>query len=226
MLVAIYANAFEPKDVYNYIDILRTIGTNSASRNSLIDLEKTISNITNHDINLSRTGQCNFSQFENTKENIGLEIGLFLNNLYYKSSPLTRSTEKVNNYAMFDSNENIMDIGTFTSFYKAYKKDIPIDFANFSTKFSNIACDIWSRIDENGNRDSQYWNSATDNYQSDNAWMLCKSNNCENLFALPYPKEMVLLTISFGCRKGTESVRYSSFVCEWVLRKAKLLNLS
>jgi len=40
-------------------------------------------------------------------------------------------------------------------------------------------------------------------------------------YNLPYSKELLLETISIGCSRRTESVRFSNFFCEYIARKVQ-----
>jgi hypothetical protein len=211
-------------DVLSTMDVLSAIGLKSCTH-QLIQLELSSEEIREHDFKLINEGSVGQCQHHKTVKNIVNRVKLYLDNMYYQHNVVTSSVQFLNGYHLFDSTANIMSMEDFRHLWELFVKNKQVPFRKFEDTFGQIACSNWSYINELGEKDKSNWDAPEDSFENENAWFICRTNNCNKLFALPYPKEVIIESIIFGCRNGKDSVRYSNFICEWVRRKAIQLNL-
>lgn len=91
--------------------------------------------------------------------------------------------------------------------------------------FSSEACTEWSKMDHHGEYYSGYWKYPEGTEERDNAFTLSRQQNLKELCKLPFANRLKWATVDMGCKNRMESVRYTNFVCVWVERKMKQMNL-
>ena len=131
------------------------------------------------------------------------------------NEPIIMNEEEiVNGYNLYNINDLLMDWDVFLSYVKIYLNSNKNDtWENFYEYCNKNCCSEWSKQDRCGECYGGFW--ITDRA---NAWSLSRTDNIKGLFELPYPQELIKLTIKIGCNNRMESVRYSNFLCEWIKR--------
>ena len=140
---------------------------------------------------------------------------------YYETKLIMKYAEEINGYKLYDTDSYIMDFELFEKLRQLLKSNEPMLKEEFETKFENIACSDWCKMDRYGECYGGFWKYPEDTEERKDAYNLSRKDNYNGLWLLPYPKKMILKTIEIGCKNRMESVRYSNFLCEWVTRVAK-----
>lgn len=130
----------------------------------------------------------------------------------------TINTEIVNGYQMYNGGE-VFDKKTFDKLLIIWNNNKQYTPEEFYDQYDSLACSDWSKMDRHGECYGGFWKYPEDSYEKANAYDLSRKDNGLALYQLPYPKEIVLKTIKYGCNNRHESVRYSNFLCEWIKRK-------
>lgn len=94
----------------------------------------------------------------------------------------------------------------------------------FKSKFENIACSDWAKMDKHGVCYGGYWKYPEGSEERENAWELSYNENCRALYDLPYPKNFILHTVKVGCNNRLESVPYTNLLCEYMKRQIDIMN--
>lgn len=133
--------------------------------------------------------------------------------------------ENVNGYKLYNTHKkDIFTEDMFMEYLEMWDDNKEMTLREFNKKFDDVSCSEWSKMDRHGECFGGYWKYPEGTYERKNAFSLCREDNMNGLYELPYPKEFVLMTVSMGCNTRLESVRYSNAVCEWYRRKRSLLN--
>lgn len=123
--------------------------------------------------------------------------------------------ENVNGYMLYNSEGEMFSKDDFYELKSIWENNKQYTYSEFYDKYNNSTCTEWHKFDRNG----EYYKGFYKTMDHDEAWKLTFEDNCLGLWELPYPKEVILKTISHSCSRGIESVRYCNFLCEWIKRK-------
>jgi hypothetical protein len=93
----------------------------------------------------------------------------------------------------------------------------------FIAAYQETACSDWAKMDRFGKCYGGFWESK-DQTIKDDAYNLSYDDNGLALWELPYPKHMILETISIGCAQRRESVPHTAVICDWMLQKHNAIN--
>lgn len=161
---------------------------------------------------------------ENVKENIKKEEEIFssLEKILFNNSDIQMNSNEIENgLKLFDidPNINVFDFHEFKKMSTMLKIPKTCLFEDWRLNMKATACTDWNKQDENGNSFGGPWKYPEGSYEKMNAWDLSFDKSCQLMFDLPFSKEALLHTIKFGCSDRNESVKYSNFLCIWVLRK-------
>lgn len=132
--------------------------------------------------------------------------------------------EEVNGYKLYNVNKNIISFDFYCELIEKWLNNKEYTFSEFFEIYDETACSEWSKQDRHGKCYSGFWDYPEGTYERDNAYTLSRNDNCQGLYDLPYPKEVIIETIKMGCSNRMESVRYSNFICEWLKRKMEQIN--
>lgn len=127
--------------------------------------------------------------------------------------------EVVNGYKLYKIDSNFMKRQDYTKLVEMWKSNKQYTYDEFTDIYDDTACSDWAKMDAHGGSFGGFWDYPEGTKEKENAWSLTREANGLALWNLPYPKEVVLKTIEFGCNSRMESVRYSNFMCEWLKRK-------
>jgi len=155
-------------------------------------------------------------EFESTNyEDVSAHEGHIQVPLYDKPVE-TSSTESVNGYNLYDSSGPLVTKDTFQRVVPLFlSKDPEMGYDEFKTRMKDTCCSDWGKMDANGEPfPKEFWNDDVEE-----PWNLTLDNNCEKMYALPFPKAFLLWTIKHGCDRREESVRDSNFLGVWFSRK-------
>lgn len=203
----------------------------SRSTDELVEMQNEISELHNKRL-IDLVGRCNLDMGQSYKSEYSevlsfLAKRIALLNPNFASNPQISHTENVNGYDLYDCDGCVFCYSDFTELQKLFvdNSENTMDFEEFYTKFNNIACSEWAKMNTTG--DDWYvgfWKAEEGSEERKNAWELTLKQNAKTLFDLPYSKTFLLKTIEHGCSSRRESVRYSNFLSVWVERKLKLMN--
>lgn len=132
---------------------------------------------------------------------------------------IMKKTEIVNGYHLYDVDKLIVSYDELIYLVKKWKEDKQYSFDEFYEKCDELACTEWNKM----NRKGKYF---TENCNEVHKWDSNRKDNFLALWELPYPKEVILETITIGCRNLRECVCYSNFICEWIKRKMEQLKFN
>jgi hypothetical protein len=150
---------------------------------------------------------------------------LLIDNFYekYDKEIIMYETEEVNGYKLYNCENNLLSVNYFNQMKELWfnneenkKYD---EYEDFEKWFTDNTCSDWAKQDEHGNCFGGFWDYPEGTYEKENAWDLTLKANSRALYDLPYPRAVIVETVSIGCSNRMESVRYSNFICEWVKRK-------
>lgn len=157
--------------------------------------------------------------------NISKKIGEITPQNYKYSQVIFKDNEIVNGYEINDRWKKLyIDYDVFLSFKEIWYDNTSMNYEEFQEEFSNNSCSEWAKIDKYGDYNAGYRNYPEDSYEYQNAWDLTLRDNIMALYNLPYPHKFILHTVSVCCNNHQESVAYSNFLCEWMVRKIYLMN--
>ena len=149
---------------------------------------------------------------------------------YYNTHIITTDKEEVNGYKLYECSIHLFSyedfLETMLEVENRIDKEYNIDFQKFFEKCDDKMCTEWAKMDRNGGSyEGVFWKAEEGSEEKMNAWNLTREDNIKGLWELPYSKTMIFKTIKIGCANRQESVRYSNFLCEWIMRmKDELYN--
>ncbi|ARF08209.1 hypothetical protein Catovirus_1_259 [Catovirus CTV1] len=114
--------------------------------------------------------------------------------------------EKVNGYYLYNIDKPLVTYDMYCNLVKLWKKNTKYDLIDFFELYDQKTCIEWCKQDRYGDHCSL-------------GFGVTKTDNCLGLYKLPYPHDVILESIDFGCNNRMECVRYSNFFCEWLKRK-------
>jgi hypothetical protein len=98
----------------------------------------------------------------------------------------------------------------------AHDDSLLLEYNSFWAAVRREACTEWNRMDETGEYFVGAWRAPEGSEERDNAFHLTFDRNVAALWALPYPKTVVLEALRLWCHEG---VAHTRIVCEWTRRK-------
>jgi hypothetical protein len=158
----------------------------------------------------------------------------FLQNPYYfhhVSPTILKEDEEENGFKLYNVDVNLYTYSSFKDLVQLMATPDSLDVSNLSDtgyklwnkKMSNVACSDWNKQDEHGVCYGGYWAEPKDSQEYKNAWHLSFERSCKCMWNLPFSQAILLKTIEIGCASRRESVRYSNFICVWIMRKLKAM---
>lgn len=126
---------------------------------------------------------------------------------------VTRHDEVVNGYKLYDYEGTFYSMKQMMEYVKEWNtvadsgKDMT--YEEFKDKIN--VCSDWGKMDEHGNSFGGFWLSPKGTPQYENAYTLSLKANLKALYDLPFPKKLLIQTVSMGCSMRRESVRDSNF---------------
>jgi hypothetical protein len=95
----------------------------------------------------------------------------------------------------------------------------------FIARLDDACCTEWSKQDAHGTSyGGSYWTAPEGSDDHKNAWNLTRTANFVALWKLPYSRRALLLAARIACRTRLDSVAFCCSLCEWTIRKAKLMD--
>ena len=156
---------------------------------------------------------------------------------YYQPLVLEK-TEEVNGYFLYDAGPlplfNKQDFDDLVAMYNGTWKDESDEEEDseeewtdeyFRKVFLSEACSDWCKMDDHGDYFQGFWRCPEGSIEKENAYELTRLHNLDQLCLLPFPNRLKWETIRIGCGNRMESVRYTNFMCVWLERKMKQMNL-
>jgi hypothetical protein len=126
---------------------------------------------------------------------------------------------KVNGYKRFRYNKSSSSWISFEYFLELeilYNEPNTMTEKEFLEKYDTTACHDWSKQNAHGVCFGGYWKYPEHTPEYKNAGTLTREANGKALYKLPYSHALIFETIRYGCSTRYESVRYTSFMCEYV----------
>lgn len=144
----------------------------------------------------------------------------------YNHDLIINNDEIVNGYELYkvEDGKPIMAKALYEELVQIWKKGEEMSFKEFYEYCNNEMCSDWSKMDKHGKYFEGYYDYPEGSNEREYAWNWTRRTNIVELFKLPYPLRLLLETIELGCSNRYESVRYSTFLCEWIRRKYSTLN--
>ena len=136
---------------------------------------------------------------------------------------LFNENEIINGYPIKQFIKFNIDCLDIILFKKIWDDCEELDYLQFSEIYDDIACSEWSKMDRYGTSFGGFWKFPEASEQHNNAWNLCREDNCRALYDLPYPKKFIIKTIKIGCSSRLESVPFSNYLCELMKRKVAII---
>lgn len=139
-------------------------------------------------------------------------------------TPITMDhKEEINGFKLYSYHTDVLSYDIYKELLKLSKLTKLWTYEEFEKEMRNNCCTDWYKQDIHGECYGGYWKYPKESEEYKNAWELSFKSACKSMWELPYPKEMLIYTIKLGCSNRMESVRYSNFLCEWVIRKEKAI---
>jgi hypothetical protein len=133
----------------------------------------------------------------------------------YREVILFNDREYANGYQLYNCKFNLFGICDFFELKKMYENNKPMTYEEFHSEYEKEACTEWAKMDEHGVSFGGFWESDDPEIKA-NAFNLSYETNCRKLYELPFSPKIKLWTVTFGCSRRQESVRWSNFWCEWI----------
>lgn len=154
----------------------------------------------------------------NTEKTNGMDLSK------YKEKLGMTYKEIANGYSLYNVEDNTQ-IFTVKDFLKLNKllfsEDINISYDEFVEILEDKCCTDWYKEDVNGECYGGYWAYPEGSYEKENARDLTFKSQCDGLWNLPYPKQMIIEMIEHACCRRIDNVRGVNCLCEWVKRKSR-----
>jgi hypothetical protein len=155
-------------------------------------------------------------------------LELLENPYYFKKQSFVQfqKNKKINGFDVHSFGATVENIFNYRYFKELLllmtTPDQMLNYNDWKKKMRASTCSDWNKQDEHGNSYGGYWEAPKESYEYKNAWDLTFKRNCQRMWNLPFSHAILLKTIEMGCKTRQESVRYSNFVCVWILKKLKL----
>ncbi len=130
----------------------------------------------------------------------------------------------VNGYKLYNVEETIQifKIRDFIQLNKLlFSEDINISYDEFVKILEDKFCSDWYKEDVNGECYGGYWEYPKGSYERENAYDLTFKSQCDGLWNLPYPKQMIIEMINHACCRRMDNVRGVNCLCEWIKQKSR-----
>jgi len=158
------------------------------------------------------------TKFDHTIELVTHRINDFVLPGYNLASVTTSQTETVNGFALFDADKDVVSADEYLRLLKLGEGKYT--YSEWTKAMEGVCCTEWHKMDANGESyGGPYWTADEDSDDYKFAWERTFEANCKAMWDLPFAKELLLETIRIGCDLGSESVRWSNWLCVWLARK-------
>lgn len=97
-------------------------------------------------------------------------------------------------------------------------------FAEFEKETDEEMCSDWAKMDQYGDCYGGYWKSE-DQAVKAKAYILSRYTNIWHLYQLPFPKRLLIASVSLGCSRRRESVEESNFYLVLFQKYAEIAGL-
>jgi len=143
--------------------------------------------------------------------------------IYRDNKLIFQDDEEINGYKLWKlKGEPILTFDYFKDICDEWDKE-DMSEQEFEEWLDKNLCTDWAKMDRNGKSFAGFWRYPKESDEYANAYHLTLEDNIQGLRELPYPRNVIVMTIELGCSNRYECVRYSNFICEWVKRKKEIV---
>lgn len=137
--------------------------------------------------------------------------------LYYTKNIEMTETQSVNGYQLYDFPDPFLSWYLFRDIQNTCWNDIPYTKQDFTIKLEAIGSRALYEVDYTGEYYAGFYRD--EKLTSDDAWKLTWQDNLQRLYDLPYPKDLVIKSVTMSEDHMTTCVQWSNAFCEWFKRK-------